>query len=186
MNMKATRQLRDEHDGVTVMLNIMEKVCRHDQESGSLNMDHFESILEFLKVFVDKCHHAKEEELLFPALEALGVLKEGGPIGEMLSEHTQGREFIKAMVAASFEYKNGEKSARGGMIRHAQDYVSLLSGHIEKENNVLFVMAEKLLSEGQQEELFQGFEKIEADRIGLGKHEAFHELIHTLKEIYLD
>jgi hemerythrin-like domain-containing protein len=35
--------------------------------------------MEFLTVFVDKCHHGKEEEFLFPALEAAGIAREGGP-----------------------------------------------------------------------------------------------------------
>jgi hypothetical protein len=46
-------------------------------------------------------------------------------------------------------------------------------------------MAEKTLSEAQQEELYEGFEKIEEDRIGIGKHDEFHGLIHALKDTYL-
>jgi hypothetical protein len=33
-------------------------------------------------------------------------------------------------------------------------------------------------------ELFEGFEKIEKEHIGPGRHEAFHRLMHELKEIY--
>ena len=185
MNMKATQQLRDEHEGVMVMLRIMEKVRKQAQDSGSFHIAHFEFILEFLKVFVDKCHHAKEEELLFPVLEAMGVPNEGGPIGAMLHDHSKGRGFIKSMGDAFSEYKHGEESALGEIIHNAQEYVSLLFDHIDKENTVLFAMAEKILSEAQQEELYEGFEKIEEDRIGIGKHEEFHGLIHTMKDIYL-
>ena len=67
--MKATQQLKDEHEGVKIMLNILEQVCRQLGTKGSLNKEHFEGILDFLKVFVDRCHHGKEEDLLFPALE---------------------------------------------------------------------------------------------------------------------
>ncbi len=52
--MKATQQLRDEHEGVNIMLNILEKLCQQLATIGSLNKEHFEGILEFLKVFVDK------------------------------------------------------------------------------------------------------------------------------------
>jgi hypothetical protein len=41
-----------------------------------------------------------------------------------------------------------------------------------------------VFSKEKDEELFEGFEKIEEERIGAGKHEAFHKLMHTLKEIY--
>ena len=75
--MKATQQLKDEHEGVKIMLNILEQVCQELEAVGILNKEHFDGILEFLRVFVDKCHHGKEEDLLFPALIAVGVPKEG-------------------------------------------------------------------------------------------------------------
>jgi hemerythrin-like domain-containing protein len=88
--MKATQQLRNEHEGVKVMLIILEQVCRQLEADRNLNEEHFDGILEFLKVFVDKCHHGKEEDLLFPALTAAGI-PEDGPIAVMLQEHEMGR-----------------------------------------------------------------------------------------------
>lgn len=184
MKMKATRQLRDEHEGIKVMLRIIENVCKQAESGERLMIEHFEGILEFLKVFVDKCHHAKEEEVLFPALEALGIPKEGGPIGVMLHEHALGRGLIKDIDKAFTEYRNGGKAALKEVNQSAKEYIFLLFNHIGKENNMLFVMAENRLSEEQQEELYEGFEKIEEERIGTGKHEEFHKMIHALKNIY--
>ena len=55
------------------------------------------AFIGFLKEFADKCHHGKEEGLLFPAMVAAGIPDKGGPIGVMLAEHTQGRQFIRDM-----------------------------------------------------------------------------------------
>ena len=52
--MKATQQLRDEHEGVRIMLRILEKICEKLETAGSIDKEHFDGILEFLKVFVDK------------------------------------------------------------------------------------------------------------------------------------
>jgi len=183
--MKATEQLRDEHEGVKVMLTILGRVCSHVEATGNLNVSHFEGILEFLKIFVDKCHHGKEEELLFPALERAGVSK-NGPISVMLHEHQIGREYVKAMSEALTGYEPGSTTSAQNIIRNVQGYISLLTDHIEKENNVLFVMADNRLSEKEQDELFQGFERIEEERIGVGKHEEFHGLIEKLSEIYVN
>jgi hypothetical protein len=46
-------------------------------------------------------------------------------------------------------------------------------------------MADDRLSPETQDKLLEGFEKIEASRIGTGKHEEFHVLLHQLSEIYL-
>ena len=182
--MKATGQLRDEHEGVRIMLGILEKLRGKLETAGSIDKEHFEGILEFLKVFVDKCHHAKEEELLFPALVAAGVPEEG-PIAVMLREHEMGRGYVSAMSRTWGTYMAGDKSSSGEIMQNAQEYILLLRNHIEKENNVLFVMADDLLSEKKQDELFEGFEKIEEERIGVGKHEEFHGLIKRLSVIYL-
>jgi len=182
--MKATQQLKDEHEGIKIMLSILGEVSRQLETTGNLNKEHFDGILEFLKVFVDKCHHAKEEELLFPALVVAGVPKDG-PIEVMLNEHETGRNYIKAMNAAFEEYIAGDMSLSANIMQNIHGYSSLLRDHIEKENAVLFVMADKLLSEEKQDELLEGFEKIESERIGVGKHEEFHGLLKKLSGIYL-
>jgi hemerythrin-like domain-containing protein len=89
------------------------------------------------------------------------------------------------MSDAYATYMVGDKSSSQGIMQNAHGYISLLKGHIEKENTVLFVMADNLLSEKRQDELFEGFEKIEEERIGVGKHEQFHSLIKKLSGIYL-
>jgi hemerythrin-like domain-containing protein len=182
--MKATQQLRDEHEGVKIMLSILEQVCQQLEAKGSLNKGHFEGILEFFQVFVDTCHHGKEEDLLFPALEAVGVPKEG-PIATALHQHELGRNHVKAMNNAFAALMTGDKLSSQDIVQNAQDYISLLKDHIEMENNVLFAAADNRLSEKKQDELFEGFEKIEVDRIGVGKHEAFHTLLKNLSQIYL-
>jgi hemerythrin-like domain-containing protein len=182
--MKATQQLRNEHEGVKIMLNILEQVCRQLETDGNLKEEHFNGILEFLKVFVDKCHHGKEEDLLFPALITAGVSKDG-PIAVMLQEHEMGRNYVKSMSDAYAAYASGNESASKTIRKNALAYITLLRNHIEKENNVLLVMADSLLSEKTQTELFEGFERIEEERIGAGKHEEFHGLLKKLSKMYL-
>lgn len=181
--MKATQQLRNEHEGIKVMLNILEQVCQQLQKDGNLNKEHFDGVLEFLKVFVDKCHHGKEEDLLFPALIKAGMPKDG-PVAVMLMEHQMGRNYIKAIADAYFVFVKGDKNSTTAIIQNTMAYISLLRNHIEKENNILFVMADNALSEKTQDELFEGFERIEEERIGIGKHEEFHALLKKLSTMY--
>lgn len=184
--MKATQQLKDEHEGIKLMLSIMEKISKNLSTGKELNFDHYEKIIDFLKGFADKCHHAKEEEILFPALEKHGIQNEGGPIGTMLNEHRKGRELILILDMAFKEFKGGNKPAINSMISSSEDYIQLLRNHIEKENNVLFMMADKVLSEEEQSIIADSFEKLEVDKIGMGKHEAYHHLLKELRKLYFD
>ena len=184
--MNAIQELRMEHDAVRLTLKVLDRICQEIELSGKLgDAQHVDHLLEFFTVFVDKCHHGKEEELLFPALEQIGVNRDNGPIGVMLREHQLGRESVQKMKAAFSQFKTGSVSAAVDFTRNARDYISLLDQHIEKENNVLFPLAEKQLSEAKLAELLKGFEKIEADKIGVGKHEEFHKMIDQLESAYL-
>jgi hemerythrin-like domain-containing protein len=184
--MNAIQELRMEHDAVRLTLKILDRICQEIERSGKLgDAQHVDHLLEFFTVFVDKCHHGKEEELLFPALEQIGVNREKGPIGVMLREHQLGRECVQKMKAAFSQFKTGEPRAAKDFVRSARDYMSLLNQHIDMENNVLFPMAERQLPEATQADLSKGFERIEEQKIGVGKHEEFHKMIDQLESAYL-
>jgi len=183
--MKATEQLRAEHEGIGVMLRVVDQVCAKLESEGSFNDEQFEKIIEFLKVFVDRCHHGKEEDLLFPAMEKAGVPRNGGPIDQMLFEHQQGRRHVSAMDDALKQYRTGSAGAGSEISAQARSYKALMTQHIDKENSVLFPMADSLLSEEIQETLFVKFEELEEKRIGKGVHERFHTLLDELGKIYL-
>lgn len=182
--MYATQELRDEHEGILVMLDVLERLADDAAQGRAVNLEHAGQVLDFLRTFADRCHHGKEEDLLFPALEAKGFPRDGGPTGVMLAEHAEGRAHIRAMGEALDQMRAGRGGERE-FAAHARAYVHLLRAHIEKENMVLFAMAERALSPEDHERLAREFARVEAERIGPGVHECYHELIHTLQDIYL-
>ncbi len=182
--MKSTTQLTDEHKGIIWMLEILGKVCDRLEKGEKIPVEHLESILEFLQIFADKCHHGKEEGLLFPLLEEKGVPKEQGPIAVMLAEHDEGRSYIKGMKEGIEDYKENGKSEK--IIQNGRGYIELLTNHIGKENTVLFPMADGMLSNEEDSGLLSEFENLETEKIGAGKHEEFHKLLGKLNEIYLN
>jgi hemerythrin-like domain-containing protein len=183
--MTPTEQLQEEHQGITLMLKILEKVCTKMEAQEKVNPEHLESIVDFFRVFADKCHHGKEEALLFPEMEKAGMPREKGPIGVMLAEHTQGRAFVRGMGEAASRCKQGDARGRTEFAENARSYISLLTQHIQKENNILFPMGDRVLSKEKQEKLVEGFEELERVKIGPGMHETFHQLLQKLQEIYL-
>lgn len=183
--MKATDELKKEHEGITLMLRVLQAVANKFQQGEQVNTEHLDGILEFLSIFVDKCHHGKEEEFLFPALEVAGVPREGGPIGVMLSEHEQGRNLVARLKTAVAEYKSDGNANASSLRLVINEYVALLSQHISKENTVLFPMADAKLDSKKDNELFEAFEQLERERIGVGKHDEFHALLDQLQGEYL-
>jgi len=182
--MKPTEVLITEHNAVLVALQILEKVGDALATGAVDSPEHLGQLIDFFKGFVDRCHHGKEEDVLFPELEKHGVPREAGPIGVMLSEHEIGRGYIRGMSGGLDRLRRGEKGAVDGIRENAAGYRELLKAHIYKENNVLFPMADRLLPSAEEAAIVERFEEIERDRVGVGKHEAYHEMLHHLKEIY--
>ena len=182
--MRAIDELTQEHHGIQQMLKVLAALVRKLRTGETVDYAHLDRMMEFFTVFVDKCHHGKEEEYLFPALEATGVRKEGGPIGVMLSEHAQGRELVARMreVLRLLHAGQPEEALFASI---AEEYQTLLLHHIEKENTVLFPLAVSRLPEDQDTALFMAFERLEEERIGKGTHEQFHAFLEQMLALYL-
>ncbi|MBI5725294.1 MAG: hemerythrin domain-containing protein [Planctomycetes bacterium] len=183
--MKATEELMNEHEGIRLMLRILEAVSRKAAGGARIPQDDLDGVAEFLSIFVDKCHHGKEEEHLFPALEKAGIPREGGPIGVMLEEHNQGRKITARLKEAIAEYGRPGKDAATNISKIAAEYAIFLNQHIDKENNVLYPMADGLISRAEDARLVKAFENLERERIGPGKHEEFHKMLGRLEKTYL-
>ena len=182
---KATEVLRKEHDVILKVIEATEFTAARLERGEKVPDSLLAGLVEFFQLFADRCHHGKEEDLLFPALEAAGVPKENGPIGAMLADHTRGREYIRAMNDALAGVGAGTPADQEVFAVAAHGYARLLSDHIEKENNVLFIMAERQLSPEEHERLLKGFERIEQERIGPGVHERYHAMLDRLRDKYL-
>jgi hemerythrin-like domain-containing protein len=182
--MKPTETLKTEHRAILLMLDVIERVSGKLEAGAALPPGDLTRIVDFIQTFADKCHHAKEEDLLFPAMEETGVPSQGGPIGVMLSEHAQGREYVRLMKQAAEKYAAGDRKAGGQFAENARRYASLLSQHIHKEDNILYPIADARLSAETQTALEKGFERVEEEIVGAGKHEEYHRLLEELEKTY--
>ena len=177
---RATEILRNEHDAILRMLDATEEVAQRLGRRERVEPQVLANLMEFFRLFADHCHHGKEEDLLFPLLEKKGMPRGGGPIGVMLMEHDHGRGFIRQMALEAEPHAGGNADAGVRWAAAAIQYVGLLREHIAKENQVLFVMAERMLSNTEQLELAEAFEKVEIEKMGAGTHERLHAMMEKL------
>lgn len=178
--MTPTEVLKHEHKIVLAVLDGAESEAQNIQATGAVDTEKVAKILDFLRTFVDRCHHAKEERELFPKLQERGMPGDTGPIAVMLHEHTLGRGEVAAIADALDGFTGGDAAAAAPLAAHLLGYAKLLREHIEKENNVLFVFADKILTPADQEDLLKAFEAIESGEIGGGVHEQYHQFAHEL------
>jgi hemerythrin-like domain-containing protein len=176
---KATELLSQEHRVIERVLAVIEKLTTRPVE-GSIK--DWKKALDFIRNFADQCHHFKEEQVLFPAMEQHGIPSEGGPVGVMLIEHEEGRTYVRSMLMAIAAMEAKNPAAKETLLHSARAYLRLLREHIQKEDDVLFRIADEVISADEQKALLHAFEEHEAKEMGEGVHEKYLKLVEELEE----
>lgn len=176
----ATRALKQEHQSIREMLNFAEGVSIKIERGEQAPPEVLSNLMDFIRLFVDRCHHSKEEDILFPALEEKGLSVSGGPLGMMLMEHERGRALIQEMSEAAEACKADGETAGKQWARAAWDYSGLMQEHFGKEEEILFRMADNVLGPEEQESIAIRFETLEKEKIGAGRHQELEAMMKNL------
>jgi hemerythrin-like domain-containing protein len=153
----ATQNLENDHVYILRLTDIMLAMV----EKQSVNTEHFELVINLIRNFADGTHHAKEEDLLFPLMGEKGFSPENGPVAVMLHDHEEGRNYVKSASEGIQKFKDGDSGALQTIYANMVAYAQLLQGHIDKENNILFRMADQAFTDDEQQSLLTQFAKVE-------------------------
>jgi hemerythrin-like domain-containing protein len=178
--------LRQDHEDMRTMVAVLVELANRVDDGQVVPPEDLERILGYLDTFVNRCHHAKEETLLFPALEEAGIEHDGGPLEIMTAEHQLENNFLSSMTDAASRYAGGEQQAAHLIAQYARDYASLLSRDMEQEDQIIYPLAEQRLPAPRQDELAGQFAQIEQDVLGPDRHEDYHHVAKQLAERYLN
>ena len=176
----ATKNLEDDHVHILKLIDVMESIAKKQTP----DIDQVREIVYIIKNYADGLHHAKEENIFFPMLGTKGFSSQQGPVAVMLLEHTEGRNFVKRISDSISDYEKGDTSALKEIFRNMLGYAELLRNHISKENNILFRMADKVLSEADQTDLLKMFSSEEKTHGPGDARENFVIRIEKLANIY--
>jgi len=156
--MTATTLLRSEHDHILAMIACLRVACAAAKNGDRFDSETFRAGLDFIRNYADAWHHAKEEEHLFPALEGAGMPRQGGPIAVMLHEHVLGRSYARQIADHLEAATSGDDAARSIVLNYTMAYAELLTQHIQKENGILFNMADQIFTPEEQTRLEQNYQ----------------------------
>ncbi len=156
----ATRVLSEEHQQILKVANALEAECRLIEAGKQPDKKFFEHAISFIRNYADKFHHAKEEDILFKELCRDTVELHCNPVQQMLYEHESGRSFVKG-IEDGLKENNPSK-----ICRSATGYADLIKDHIFKEDNILYPMAERALSQKIKRSMLERFKKAESKKFG--------------------
>jgi hemerythrin-like domain-containing protein len=172
--MNALEVLLEEHIIIVNIISVFNKAKNNLKNGKSVPKETLLKTLDMIINFADRCHHGKEETVLFPLIKERNP-KETSLITLLLEEHQKGRVYVRKLGEAI------NKNITNDIIENIDGYVALLTQHIKKEN-AIFPKWINPLSNKEKEELFAKFEEIEEKVIGLGKHQEYIQNIETLRK----
>ncbi len=157
-------------------------VCVNLEDNRQAEASDLQWFVDFIILFADKYHHKKEEDILFEWMERYGVPKQGGPVAVMLQEHERGRKYVQALNEAVKNYRAGDSASIKQFIVNARNYINLLTPHIDKEDYILYEIAEAHIPEEKKAELQQLFDRAEITVLGAhGKEDLLGQLMQIEK-----
>lgn len=135
--MKLLDDLRAEHEVIDPMVGALRTYAAR-RVRGEADATDAPRFVAFFRLYADRYHHAREEDVLFPALvRELDLPADRGPIVALTVDHTRMRRlFDEISELLSRKELGGDHAAR--LLRLSTEWSHALWLHIDAENSVLF------------------------------------------------
>jgi hemerythrin-like domain-containing protein len=157
MRKDITQALVNEHKLILRMITLLEQNAPRTVDGTYSNWQFYLDGVDFIRNYADRFHHAKEEDVLFEALVKNGMPRNNSPVAAMLMEHDQGRAYVRAMETAALDALVGKTGQEGVIAQNALAYAELLRGHIAKEGEILYPLAERIIPDTMRDAIIDGY-----------------------------
>ncbi|MHB8764679.1 MAG: hemerythrin domain-containing protein [Deferrisomatales bacterium] len=162
MKADVTAVLTEEHRLILRMIDLLERNTVRLEQGRFEEWAFFLDAVDFIRSYADRFHHAKEEDILFRELVRNGMPAENSPVAAMLLAHDHGRAFVRGMEEATLRARAGDRAAVPQIVENARGYAALLRDHIDKEDHILYPLAERVLPAGWRDDILVQYQAAEA------------------------
>lgn len=173
-----------EHHVIEHLLKAMDSMADALDHGRPVPLKDVEDVLEVASGFADKCHHAKEERILFPALMQAQPKRAKRVVDELTGDHKAGRKLIGSMRGLAVAAAKGEPREEHRLAYLMRLYTTVLDAHIRHEETRLLPLVDSVFTPGERAKLAEAFERVEREETGEGAHERYEGMVHRLRETY--
>ena len=180
-HMSAIEILVDEHRLISRVVNVLSVLNKRLVSDDHVDVSVLNDVIDFLQMFVDKNHHAKEEDALFPILVRYAINPEGCTIQSLKSEHEKARALTTTLNDEIGKYKTGDLTAKSRICPTIRSLIELYNDHIWREDILLFPTAQRALQESELNDVTRNYEQIET-RLGTDFRSKYVQLVNALEK----
>lgn len=168
-----------EHRLIERMITLIKQKLNRIETTNQVDPLFIDTVVDFIRIYTDRTHHGKEEDILFRELSNKQMLDQDIQImDELVDEHVLGRKTTKELVEANAQYRRGEKSALAVIVSKLKKLVDFYPKHIEKEDKIFFPAYMKYLSDEEDQLMLKEFYEFDREMI----HEKYKLVLQKLEE----
>ncbi len=172
--MQARAPLMIEHRLIERMLLIIKGILAKIESKHKVDPVFVDIAVDFIRVYADRTHHGKEEDILFRELNKKALTPEDRQImKELIEEHVFGRQTTKSIVEANTRYRNGDETALADITANLKTLTEFYPRHIEKEDKVFFPSSRIYFTDEEDQAMLKEFWEFDRKMI----HEKYKTLV---------
>jgi len=177
--MQARGPLMIEHRLIEEMLNVIKRTLEHVEQAQAIDPYFVDTAVDFIRVYADRTHHGKEEDIMFRDLRKKQLSKEDRLLmDELIEDHIFSRATTRALVEANMRYREGNKAAFGEVAACLKTLVEFYPKHIKKEDDVFFPAARIYFSDIEDQAMLNEFWEFDRKMI----HEKYKAIVKEFAE----
>ena len=163
-----------EHRLIEKMIELMKHELLQGEQQQKINPRFIETAADFIRAYADRCHHGKEEDILFRELKKKKIAAEHQTVmEELIEEHQRGRQVTHKLVEANSRYLKGDEGALPMILESIRNLVGFYPKHIEKEDKNFFLPIMGYFSKGEKDAMLMEGYRFDADLL----HEEYKNIV---------
>jgi len=167
-----------EHRLIERMIAIVKEELDDIEEGKKADPVFVDLYVDFARTYADRCHHGKEEDILFRDLAKKKLSPEHKKtMGELVEEHIYARKTVGELVAAKDRYVQGNRDALKDVAAKLKALAEFYPKHIEKEDKHFFFPILDYFTKQEQDAMLQEFWEFDRKLI----HEKYQKLVEKLE-----
>lgn len=177
--MQARGPLMIEHRLIERMISVIKDALLQIEATHRTDSVFIDIAVDFIRIYADRTHHGKEEDILFRELSKRSLSAEDKNVmEELIEEHIFGRQTTKALVEANTRYRNGDESALADIASKLQTLVEFYPKHIEKEDKIFFPASRVYFTDQEDQAMLAEFWEFDRKMI----HEKYKSVVEGLEK----
>ena len=177
--MQSRGPLMIEHRLIERMITLVEQKLEKIQITNQIDPLFIDTVVDFIRIYADRTHHGKEEDILFKKLANKQMSDQDRRImDELVDEHVLGRKTTKELVEANVNYRSGDHLALAIIVSKLRKLVDFYPKHIEKEDKIFFPAYMHYLSDEEDQLMLKEFCEFDREMI----HEKYKFVLQKLED----